>query len=258
MLRVENLSKRFGGVEAIQNCSLQVMEGTITGLIGPNGAGKTTLFNVVTGFYKPNFGRVFFKEEDITGLQPFQVFRRGLFRTFQITREYKEMTVLENLLVIPRGQVGEKLWNAWFMSKTVKAQEKDNVQKALGILEFLEMESKRDMPAKYLPGGEKKLLELGRMMMVDLDMVLLDEPGSGVPPFLQNKVMDYIKKLSQEKGLTLFVVEHDMNVIMNLCDPIIVMTDGTTLTEGSPHEIRSDKRVVQAYLGESDTPDFAQ
>jgi len=252
MLRVENLSKRFGGVQAIDNCSLEVREGTITGLIGPNGAGKTTLFNVVTGFHKPNLGHIFFKEEDITGLQPFQVFGRGLFRTFQITREYKEMTVLENLLLIPKGQVGEKLWSAWFMSKAIRAQEKENVQKALEVLEFLEMEAKRDMPAKYLPGGEKKLLELGRMMMVDLDMVLLDEPGSGVPPFLQQKVMDYIKKLSQEKGLTLFVVEHDMNVIMNLCDPIVVMTDGRKLTEGPPDQIRSDKRVIQAYLGESD------
>ena len=130
--------------------------------------------------------------------------------------------------------------------------------RAQEILEFLEMESKKDMPAKYLPGGEKKLLELGRMMMVDLDMVLLDEPTSGVPPVLQKKVMDYVKKLSQEKGLTLFVVEHDMNVIMNLCDPIIVMTDGTMLTQGRPHEIRSDERVIRAYLGESDTPDVMQ
>jgi len=124
------------------------------------------------------------------------------------------------------------------------------------ILRFLEMDSKKDMPAKYLPGGEKKLLELGRMMMVDLDMVLLDEPGSGVPPFLQNKVMGYIRKLSHERGLTLFVVEHDMNVIMNLCNPIIVMSDGTKLTEGTPKEIRSDQRVIQAYLGEPDTQEF--
>jgi branched-chain amino acid transport system ATP-binding protein len=258
MLRVQNLSKRFGGVQAIDNCSLEVKRGTITGLIGPNGAGKTTLFNVVTGFYKPNVGRVFFREEEITGLQPFQIFGKGLFRTFQITREYKEMTVLENLLLIPRDQVGEKLWNAWFMSRTIRMQEEEHVRKALDVLEFLEMESKKDMPAKYLPGGEKKLLELGRMMMVDLDMVLLDEPGSGVPPSLQKKVMDYIKRLSQERGLTLLVVEHDMNVIMNLCDPIIVMTDGTKLTEGPPNGIRSDKRVIQAYLGESETSSLEQ
>lgn len=258
MLRIENLSKRFGGVQAVDDCSLEVREGTITGLIGPNGAGKTTLFNVVTGFYRPNSGRVFFREEDITGLQPFQIFRRGIFRTFQITREYKEMTVLENLLLIPRGQLGENLWNAWFRSNAIKTQEKDNIKKALAVLEFLEMEAKRDMPAKYLPGGEKKLLELARMMMVDLDMVLLDEPGSGVPPSLQKKVIDYIKELSHERGLTLFVVEHDMNVIMSLCDPIIVMTDGTKLTEGPPNQIRSDRRVIQAYLGESDTPSLVQ
>lgn len=256
MLRVENLSKRFGGVQAIQDCTLQVKEGTITGLIGPNGAGKTTLFNVITGFYKPNAGRVFFKEEEITGLQAFQIFRRGLFRTFQITREYKEMTVLENLLLIPRDQIGERLWSAWIRNRSMRTQEKKNIEKAMEILRFLEMASKKDMLAKYLPGGEKKLLELGRMMMVDLDMVLLDEPGSGVPPFLQNKVMGYIRKLSRERGLTLFVVEHDMNVIMNLCTPIIVMTDGTKLTEGTPKEIRSDQRVIKAYLGEPDTQEF--
>ena len=258
MLKISNLNKRFGGVEAIVDCSLEVQKGTITGLIGPNGAGKTTLFNVITGFHKPNAGRVFFKEKDITGLPPYEIFSRGLFRTFQITREYKEMTVLENLLLIPEGQIGEKLWNAWFRKQAIEIQEREHVARAQEILEFLEMESKKDMPAKYLPGGEKKLLELGRMMMVDLDMVLLDEPTSGVPPVLQTKVMDYVKRLSQEKGLTLFVVEHDMNVIMNLCDPIIVMTDGTMLTQGRPHEIRSDERVIRAYLGESDTPDVMQ
>ena len=258
MLKIANLSKRFGGVRAIADCSLEVQKGTITGLIGPNGAGKTTLFNVVTGFHKPNSGRVFFKEKDITGLPPHQIFGRGLFRTFQITREYKEMTVLENLLLIPEGQIGEKLWNAWLRRKAIETQERQHVERALEILEFLQMDSKKDMPAKYLPGGEKKLLELGRMMMVDLDMVLLDEPTSGVPPVLQKKVMDYIKRVSLEKGLTLFVVEHDMNVIMNLCDPIIVMTDGTMLTQGRPHEIRSDERVIRAYLGESDTPDMMQ
>ncbi|UCE56470.1 MAG: ABC transporter ATP-binding protein [Desulfobacterales bacterium] len=251
MLKVNKINKHFGGVQAICDCTLEVEKGTITGLIGPNGAGKTTLFNVITGFYKPGSGQIHFNDEDITGLQPYQIFRRGLFRTFQITREYKEMSVLENLLLIPKGQVGERLWNVWFKAKTIAEQEQENLDKAQEILEFLEMKSKKDMPAKHLPGGEKKLLELGRMMMVDLDMVLLDEPGAGIPPILQNKVLDYIKKMSRERGLTLFVVEHDMNVIMNLCDPIIVMTDGSVLTQGSPEEVRSDKRVIQAYLGQN-------
>ena len=251
MLAVEKLNKNFGGVQAIQDCSLEVEEGKITGLIGPNGAGKTTLFNLITGFHKPDSGRIFFRNEEITGLPPHQVFHKGLFRTFQITREYKEMSVLENLLLIPKDQVGEQIWKVLFMNNAIKAQEKKNIEKALEVLEFLEMESKKDMPAKFLSGGEKKLLELGRMMMVDLDVVLLDEPGSGVPPSLLNKVMDYIRRLSRDKGLTLFVVEHDMNVIMNLCNPIIVMTEGTKLTEGTPEKIRADQRVIQAYLGES-------
>jgi ABC-type branched-subunit amino acid transport system ATPase component len=143
-------------------------------------------------------------------------------------------------------------------AKTIAEQEHENLSKAEEILEFLEMKSKKDMPAKHLPGGEKKLLELGRMMMVDLDMILLDEPGAGIPPVLQNKVLDYIKKMSRERGLTLFVVEHDMNVIMNLCDPIIVMTDGSVLTQGSPEEVRSDKRVIQAYLGQDPSEHHAQ
>jgi ABC-type branched-subunit amino acid transport system ATPase component len=258
MLKVEKIKKHFGGVRAIYDCTLEVEKGTITGLIGPNGAGKTTLFNVITGFYKPGSGQIRFKDEDITGLQPYQIFRRGLFRTFQITREYKEMSVLENLLLIPRGQIGERLWNVWFKAKTIAEQEQKNLNKAEEILEFLEMESKKDMPAKHLPSGEKKLLELGRMMMVDLDMVLLDEPGAGIPPILQNKVLDYIKKMSRERGLTLFVVEHDMNVIMNLCDPIIVMTDGRVLTQGSPEEVRSDERVIQAYLGQDPSEHHAK
>jgi branched-chain amino acid transport system ATP-binding protein len=250
MLRVERVNKRFGGVQAIRDCSLEVEQGSITGLIGPNGAGKTTLFNTITGFQKPDSGRIFFKNEDVTGLQPHRLFHRGLFRTFQITKEYMEMTVLENLLLIPGNQVGEKLWNAWIKGRAIREQEKKNIEKAMEVLEFLEMDTKKAVSAKYLPGGEKKLLDLGRMMMVDLDMVLLDEPGAGVPPSLQNKVLDYVRRLSLERGLTLFVVEHDMNVIMNLCDPIIVMTEGTVLTQGSPDKVRSDERVIQAYLGE--------
>lgn len=253
ILKIENITKRFGGVTAVNSCSLEVKRGTITGLIGPNGAGKTTLFNVITGFYKPDSGRVFFKSEDITGLNPHIIFQKHLFRTFQIAREYKEMTVLENLLLIPRRQLGEKLWNAWIRSGEVKTQQNDNIQKALKILEFIELDSKKDIPAKHLSGGEKKLLEIGRMMMVELEMVLLDEPGSGVPPLLQNKIMDHIKRLSREHGYTLFIVEHDMDIIMNVCETIIVMSDGTTLAQGTPDEIKSNQTVIEAYLGKQKT-----
>ena len=249
MLRVENLDKSFGGIHAVKNCSLSVEEGTITGLIGPNGAGKTTLFNLITGFHEPDSGRVFFKEEDITDLTPHEIFEKNLFRTFQITREIQEMTVLENLMLIPRNQTGENLWNTWFNRNLIRHQEKDHEDTAMEVLEFLEMEDRKFDLAKNLPGGEKKLLDLGRMMMAEPEMVLLDEPGSGVPPSLQTKVNNHVRDISEEKGITFLVVEHDMNIIMDLCDPIIVLVDGEKLTEGTPEEIRTNERVIEAYLG---------
>jgi len=249
VLRVENLDKKFGGIHAIRNCSLTVEEGTITGLIGPNGAGKTTLFNLITGFHDPDAGRVYFKDEDITDLTPHEIFEKNLFRTFQITREIQEMTVLENLMLIPRQQTGERLWNSWFNRGLVTQQEDENRKTALEVLEFLEMEDRRNEIAKNLPGGEKKLLDLGRMMMAEPEMVLLDEPGSGVPPSLQNKVNNYVRNIRDEQGITFLVVEHDMNIIMDLCDPIIVLVDGEKLTKGKPDEIKSNEKVIEAYLG---------
>ncbi|MBS3737067.1 MAG: ABC transporter ATP-binding protein [Candidatus Bipolaricaulota bacterium] len=249
MLRVEKLSKRFGGIQAVKNCSISVEQGTITGLIGPNGAGKTTLFNLITGFHQPDSGRVYFKDEDITDLTPHEIFDRNLFRTFQITREIQEMTVLENLMLIPSQQSGENLWNAWFNRNLVSREENGHEETALEVLEFLEMEDRKYDLAKNLPGGEKKLLDLGRMMMAEPEMVLLDEPGSGVPPSLQNKVNDHVRDISEERGITFLVVEHDMNIIMDLCDPIIVIVDGEKLTEGTPEEVRTDEQVIEAYLG---------
>lgn len=249
MLRVENLSKSFGGIDAVQNCSISVEKGTITGLIGPNGAGKTTLFNLMTGFHQPDSGRVYFKDEDITDLSPHEIFERNLFRTFQITREIQEMTVLENLMLIPRQQTGETLWNAWFNRSLISREEDGHRETALEVLDFLEMEDRKYDLAKNLPGGEKKLLDLGRMMMADPEMVLLDEPGSGVPPSLQNKVNNYVREISEERGITFLVVEHDMNIIMDLCDPIIVLVDGEKLTQGGPEQVRNDEQVIEAYLG---------
>ncbi len=252
ILRIQGVSKHFGGVQAVRDCSLEVRSGSITGLIGPNGAGKTTLFNLITGFHRPDAGHIFLREEEITGLEPHDIFHRRLFRTFQIARDYREMTVLENLLIIPEHQVGEKIWNVWFRGRSIRNQERANVRKALQVLEFIELEDKKDLPAKQLSGGEKKLLEIGRMMMVDLDMVLLDEPGAGVPPLMQGRILEHIRRLSEEHGLTLFIVEHDMDIIMNVCQRIIVMSDGSKLAEGTPEDIRSDERVVEAYLGKPD------
>jgi branched-chain amino acid transport system ATP-binding protein len=249
VLRVQNVSKHFGGVQAVNDCSLEVKAGSITGLIGPNGAGKTTLFNLITGFHQPDAGHIFLWGEEITGLKPHEIFQKQLFRTFQIARDYREMTVLENLLLIPEQQIGEKIWNVWFRGKAIRAQERANVRKALQILEFIALQDKKDVPAKYLSGGEKKLLEIGRMMMVDLGIVLLDEPGAGVPPLMQNRILEHIRQLSRDQGLTLFIVEHDMDIIMNICQTIIVMSDGSKLAEGTPQEIRRDERVIEAYLG---------
>lgn len=249
MLRVENLDKSFGGIRAVRNCSLSVEQGTITGLIGPNGAGKTTIFNLITGFHTPDSGRVYFKDEDITHLTPHEIFEKNLFRTFQITREIQEMTVVENLMLIPRNQTGEQLWNTWFNRGFIGQEEEKYREKAMEVLEFLEMKDRSHDLAKNLPGGEKKLLDLGRMMMAEPEMVLLDEPGSGVPPSLQNKVNDYIREIRESEGITFLVVEHDMNIIMELCDPIIVLVDGKKLTKGEPEEIRNNQKVIEAYLG---------
>lgn len=249
ILEVKNITKRFGGVTAVDDCSFKVERGSVTGLIGPNGAGKTTLFNIISGFFRPDGGKVILKDNDITGLSPDRVYKNKLFRSFQIARDYPEMTVLENLLLIPEEQLGESLLNSWFRMRAVQKQQNVFVQKAMESLRFIGLEQKKDLPAKYLSGGEKKLLDVGRMMMVDLDMVLLDEPGAGVPPALQKKFLGRIQNLSRERGLTLFIVEHDMDIIMNICDKIIVMHDGSTLAQGTPEVIRSNPEVIKAYLG---------
>ena len=249
MLKVDNVSKSFGGIQALKDCTLEVESGTITGLIGPNGAGKTTLFNVISGLYVPDRGSVYFKGENITELEPHQIFERNIFRTFQITRELEEVTVLENLLLMPEGQIGESFFSTLFRKGSIQSEEKENKRKALEVLEFLDMESKSDILAKNLPSGEKKLLDIGRMMMVSPELVLLDEPGAGIPPSIQKRLNEYIRRLNREEGITFFIIEHDMSVIMNICDDIVVLADGTRLTEGSPEEVKENPKVIEAYLG---------
>lgn len=250
ILEVKNASKNFGGIRAVKDCSVKVEKGKITGLIGPNGAGKTTLFNLITGFYPLDSGEIFFKGERLQpGLEPHQVFIKGIYRSFQITREFKMITVLENLLAVPPRQEGENLWANWLRPDKVRGQENEHIEKAMEILKFLELDKKAGEYAGNLAGGERKLLELGRMMMVEPELVLLDEPEAGVPPAMQGRINDYIKSISRERGITFFVVEHDMNVIMRLCDPIIVMVDGAYLTEGSPEKVQHDEKVIDAYLG---------
>ncbi|CAB5153637.1 Branched-chain amino acid ABC transporter, ATP-binding protein LivG (TC 3.A.1.4.1) [Olavius algarvensis associated proteobacterium Delta 3] len=249
MLEVNHVTKSFGGVSAVAECSLNVAQGSITALIGPNGAGKTTLFNIITGHYKPDNGQILFQGRRIDGLRPDQVFKQKIYRTFQITREFAQMTVLENLMLIPPRQVGENIWNTWFRVKTVKEQEARLQEKALEVLGFVELLELKDEYAGSLSGGQKKLLELARSMMADPQLVLLDEPGAGVNPTLMRKLTANIRKLCQERQITFFLIEHDMDLVMELCNPVIVMSEGKKLMEGTPGEVRQDERVLEAYLG---------
>lgn len=249
MLIIENLSKRFGGLRAVDGCSFTVKPGTITGLIGPNGAGKTTVFNLLTGFLKPDSGEIRLGEENITGLPPHGIFRKRICRTFQIPRELKEMTVVENLMLVPPRQLGEKIWNPFFRPRKVRQQEYAICDKALEVLDFLQLSHLKDEYAGSLSGGQKKLLELARTMMVDPKLVLLDEPGAGVNRTLLKRLASSIKRLCMEMGTTFLVIEHDMDFIMRLCTPVIVMSEGRKLMEGTPAEVQQDQQVLDAYLG---------
>ena len=249
MIKVENLTKMFGGFTAVDNASLDIAKGSITGLIGPNGAGKTTLFNVIAGVYTPSSGQVFLDGEDITGLAPHELFHKGMLRTFQIAHEFSSLTVRENLMMVPGNQPGESLRDVWFNSKKVRAQEASVLAKANEVIEFLEISHVANELAGNLSGGQKKLLELGRTMMVDAKVVFLDEVGAGVNRTLLNTIGDAILRLNKERGYTFCVIEHDMDFINKLCDPVIVMAEGAVLAEGTLSEIKANEQVIEAYLG---------
>ncbi|ARU00832.1 ABC transporter ATP-binding protein [Yoonia vestfoldensis] len=249
MIVVENLVKTFGGFRAVDGASLRIEQGSITGLIGPNGAGKTTLFNVIAGVLQPTSGRVTMLGEDITGLPPHELFHKGLLRTFQIAHEFSSMTVRENLMMVPAGQSGETLWNAWFGRKRIADEERALRAKADEVIEFLTIEHLKDERAGNLSGGQKKLLELGRTMMVDAKIVFLDEVGAGVNRTLLNTIGDAIIRLNKERNYTFVVIEHDMDFIGRLCDPVICMAEGRVLAEGTLAEIKANEQVIEAYLG---------
>jgi branched-chain amino acid transport system ATP-binding protein len=249
ILEVHDLVKTFGGLIVLNHCSFQVRQGTITGLIGPNGAGKTTLFNALTGLSKPDSGRVLFRGLDITGLAPHQIFHHRICRTFQIPREFRDMTVLENLMLITPRQLGERLWNPWFRPSLVRRQEGQIREKALEVLTAVRLIGLREEYARNLSGGQKKLLELARTMMADPQLVLLDEPGAGVNPTLMDELAEYISHLARDRGVTILLIEHDMDLVMRLCDPVIVLSEGRPLVEGSFETVARDPRVLEAYLG---------
>ncbi|MGJ8583128.1 MAG: ABC transporter ATP-binding protein [Marinosulfonomonas sp.] len=249
MIVVEDIHKHFGGFPAVDGASLEIKQGSITGLIGPNGAGKTTLFNVIAGVLKPTSGKVLMGGEDITGLPPHELFHKGLLRTFQIAHEFSSMTVRENLMMVPAAQSGESLIKAWFARGQIREEEKALAQKADEVLSFLTIDHLADERAGNLSGGQKKLLELGRTMMVDAKIVFLDEVGAGVNRTLLNTIGDAILRLNQERGYTFCMIEHDMDFIGRLCDPVICMAEGKVLAEGTIDEIKSNEHVIEAYLG---------
>lgn len=249
MIRVDDLHMHFGGIRAVDGASIEIAEGSITGLIGPNGAGKTTLFNVIAGHYRPTSGRVWLGDEDITGLTPHELFAKGLLRTFQIAHEFSTLSVRENLMMVPGGQPGESLVDVWLRPSKVRAIEEDVRKRADEVIEFLEITHLADERAGNLSGGQKKLLELGRTMMVDAKIVFLDEVGAGVNRTLLNTLGDAIIRLNKERGYTFCMIEHDMDFIGRLCDPVIVMAEGKVLTEGTVQEVKANEQVIEAYLG---------
>ena len=249
MIEIRNVSKHFGGIKAVENVTLNINQGSITGLIGPNGAGKTTLFNIIAGFYSPDFGEIIFEGENISTLRSDELFKKGILRTFQIAHEFENLTVRENLMMVPDNQTGETIFHTWVSRKKIRIEEEENSKKATEVMEFLSLDHLANERAGSLSGGQKKLLELGRTMMVDAKIVLLDEVGAGVNKTLLKKIGESIKTLNKEMGYTFFMIEHDIEFISSLCDPVIVMTEGSVLTEGKVSSIRNDERVIEAYLG---------
>ena len=249
MLTLDSISKSFGGLTAVNSCSFTIESQSITGLIGPNGAGKTTIFNVIAGAMKPDGGRVQFQGMDITGQPAHTLFHLGIMRTFQIPQEFFAMTVLENLMVVPAKQSGENLFYALLSPGNVAAREKEVRERAIDVLDFLRLTHVIDELAGNLSGGQKKLLELGRAMMADPDIVLLDEPGAGVNPTLLGELAEMIERLNKERHYTFCIIEHNMDMIARLCDPVIVMVEGGVLMQGDMDTVRADPRVLDAYLG---------
>jgi branched-chain amino acid transport system ATP-binding protein len=249
ILQIENLSKYFGGLAAVSDCSLKIKKGSITGIIGPNGSGKTTLFNLIAGNLKSSQGKVLFNNEDVTDVPSYELFSKGILRTFQIAHEFTNLSVLENLMMVPADQSGEKLMTALLKPSLVRTEERAIKQKAQDVVDFLNLTHLSNELAGTVSGGQKKLLELGRPRMVDAKLVLLDEVGAGVNRTLLKDLGTAILKLNKEQGYTFCMIEHDMDFISRLCDPVIVMAEGSVLFEGTADEVKKDEKVIESYLG---------
>ena len=251
MLGIKNLYKSFGGVKAINNITLEIEKSSITALIGPNGAGKTTLFNIINGSIKPDSGTVELNEIDITGYEPHQLFNLGILRTFQIAHEFSSLTVKDNLMMVPPNQTGESILQTWFSPKKIKLEEQNIARKADEVMEFLQLKHLSNEYAGNLSGGQKKLLELGRTMMVDPKIVLLDEVGAGVNRTLLNTIGDAILRLNKELDYTFCMIEHDIEFISKLCDPVIVMAEVSILMTDEISKVKENDKVIEVYLGKN-------
>ena len=251
ILKVENLTKYFGGLAAVSNCSLKIKKGSITGIIGPNGSGKSTLFNLIAGNLKSSDGKIQFNNEDITGVPSYELFSKGLLRTFQIAHEFSNMSVIENLMMVPGNQSGEDLLNVLIKPKLITKEESIVRSRALEVIDFLNLNHLSNELAGNLSGGQKKLLELGRTMMIDAKLVLLDEVGAGVNRTLLKEIGSSILRLNKEQGYTFCMIEHDMDFISRLCNPVIVMSEGSILFEGTADEVKKNEKVIESYLGRS-------
>lgn len=249
LLAASGLVKNFGGIKAVDNASLEVAKGSITGLVGPNGAGKTTLFNLLSNSIHPDQGRILFDGEPIQNLQPHKIARMGMVRTFQVARALSRMSVLDNLLLAAQKQTGENFWYTWFQQKAIRQEERQNRDRAMDVLDSIGLIHMADEYAGALSGGQRKLLEIGRALMTDPKLILLDEPAAGVNPTLINQICSHIQNWNRQ-GLTFLIIEHNMDVIMSLCDRVWVLAEGRNLAVGTPAEIQSNPQVLEAYLGQ--------
>ena len=249
LLVAQGLSKSFGGIKAVTNTEINVERGSITGLIGPNGAGKTTLFNLLSNFINPDSGKVIFEGKVIHNLPSYQIAQKGFIRTFQVARVLSRLSVLENMLLAAPRQTGENFFKVWLQQPKLRKEERKNKEKAMAILESVGLAAKADDYAGALSGGQRKLLEMARTLMSDPKLILLDEPAAGVNPTLIQQICQHIKTWNQQ-GITFLIIEHNMDVIMSLCDRVWVLAEGTNLAQGTPTEIQNNQKVLQAYLGE--------